>query len=425
VDVPPSSSYIAAISHDFGTPIAAMRSLLSTLEANEQVVASVGRKQMCRLVGMLDLLSTIRSMAIDINKLESGQSLQPERASFSVRQLADDAMGIVEHVHKKEAVRVTFNVDEQLDVIISDQRWLLLILLNFLSNAFKNTVEGSVAVTVSVVDGSEPQADRPMLRLRVADSGLGVPADLVPHLFKAFAQASKRTLGTGLGLYYVSELAGALGGVVHHERNEPRGACFWVDVPFHPVNGGRAEPLSEVVVELSAPIALVVGAGAPGDEPSGSIAAPPAAPPPADVDATHLLSSASVLLAEDDGFMREAGHFVLNEAGFSEVIVVTDGREALEQLTSRTSTVALLDVHMPFMDGMECVKRLRENEEASSAPRAFVMAVTAAADDPGTRSECLAAGFDEVHEKPITRLWINTVLAPALAARARRPTANP
>ena len=112
--MPPSSSYIAAISHDFGTPIAAMRSLLSTLEANEQVIASIGHKQMRRLLGMLELLSTMRSMAIDINKLESGQPLQPERKSFSVRQLTDELMDIMEHTPKKEAVRVTCDVDEQL-----------------------------------------------------------------------------------------------------------------------------------------------------------------------------------------------------------------------------------------------------------------------------------------------------------------------
>jgi len=129
-------------------------------------------------------------MAIDINKLESGQPLQPERKTFSVRQLTDELMDIMEHTPKKEAVRVTCDVDEQLDVIISDQRWLLLILINLLSNAFKNTVEGIVAVTISVVEGSESQANRRMLRVRVADSGLGVRADLIPHLFQAFAQAS-------------------------------------------------------------------------------------------------------------------------------------------------------------------------------------------------------------------------------------------
>jgi CheY-like chemotaxis protein len=418
--VPPSFSYIAAISHDFGTPIAAMRSLLGTLEANEQVIASIGHKQMRRLLGMLELLSTMRSMAIDINKLESGQPLQPERKSFSVRQLTDELMDIMEHTPKKEAVRVTCDVDEQLDVIISDQRWLLLILINFLSNAFKNTVEGVVAVTISVVDGSESQANRRMLRVRVADSGLGVRADLIPHLFQAFAQASKHTFGTGLGLYYVRELASALGGVVQYERNEPRGACFWVDVPFHPVNEGCAEPLSEVVVEPNAP-AATSAVGADGSDSSSSLAiplsAPPsAAPPSAGMDGTPL-SSVSVLLAEDDEFMCEAGATVLSQAGVGEVVVVTDGREALEQLASRSFTVALLDVNMPFMDGIECVRRLRENEEARADPRALVKAVTANADDPGTHAECLAAGFDEVLAKPIGRQRVEEFLAPVLTGK--------
>ena len=113
--------YIAAISHDFGTPISMLRMLLAELEGDAKLNTLVGP----RLSGMhagLELLSTIRHKAVALNKIEHGQQLQPERASCSLRAILDDVERVAHSIPKKDAVRLETTVDETLAAQAS-RRW--------------------------------------------------------------------------------------------------------------------------------------------------------------------------------------------------------------------------------------------------------------------------------------------------------------
>ena len=89
-------------------------------------------------------------------------------------------------------------------------------------------------------------APSPPRRSQVADTGIGVPANLVDHLFTTFSQASKYRFGTGLGLYHAYELAKALGGTAWYTHNEPSGAIFIVEVPL--VRATEDDSLREVII---------------------------------------------------------------------------------------------------------------------------------------------------------------------------------
>jgi signal transduction histidine kinase len=205
--------------------------LFDQLEQHPQLCASfrqhLGATALDAGRAALQLLATVRHKAINLNKLERGQSLQPERASCRVRELVHSVKSLTQFLPaRREAVTCSWHVSTNVAAcILTDGEWLLLILVNLLTNAFKNTKEGSVHLNIFAVSAS-------MLRLQVSDTGQGVPPDMEDHLFAPYSQASKWRFGTGLGLYHVSQLASALGGAAQYARNHPQGATFWVDVPY-------------------------------------------------------------------------------------------------------------------------------------------------------------------------------------------------
>ena len=441
------SRYVAALSHDFGAPITMIHMLLERLERDPVTVTQVGAHTLKGLHAALELLSTIRTKAMNLNKLEHDQRLQPERSSLHMRKLLDDVMLVAEHLPKRSGVTFELHVADEAfpahERVISDRGWLFVILINLLSNAFKNTREGSVRLTVSVEDDKGPHGA--MVRARVADTGTGVPAELEPHLFCSYQQASKWRFGTGLGLYHVRELATALGGTVGYERNTPAGAIFDVHLPLVLAEGAspgdspqdsfgasKSSATSDDALQLHpASVTVLVGAtpraSAQLDDEQGGTQTPEEAtqaaadaPQPADApDAQAGALPFSVLLVDDDDFVREATRLVLEGAiEGGRIEEAADGEEGLLKFKrAGPFDLVLLDAQMPFMDGLECMRRLRAWEQTGERPagdgptRVRAIAVSGNADDPGFYHEAMTAGFDDAIAKPLTHARAQAMLA--------------
>ena len=409
------SRYTAAISHDFNTPISILRMQLDKLESDANRDGhSFKKRTYSSMNKALDLLSMIRRKAIDIYKLEQGKSLRPERKSFSIKTLIDDLASHAESMPKKDGVRLEVKITDELLAsphMTTDPGWILLILLNFLSNAFKHTRRGTVTVVAGIVG--------PMLRVEVADEGLGVPDDLVEHLFKAFSQASKYRFGTGLGLYHAYELARALGGTASYKKNEPSGgAAFSMEVPFvpatEPASSEEACRLREVIVHASDDTSDSFTSTKSGSLKSGSLSPPvlrtPELPvrvlPSVEPNSTSF-SGLRVLVVEDDPFIREVMSNLLEEAGVRHVETANDGEEGLERLTNggEPISLALIDLQMPMMDGLECVRSMRAWEAKlpeASRRHTIAVAVSANSEDEGSAEAFFLAGFDAVEPKPLS-----------------------
>ena len=411
------SRYIAAISHDFGAPIAVLTAFVDKLERRSEFMEGADTSELIGIRATIKLMAAIRHKAINLAKLEYGERLRPERVSFRVDQFVHDVSQVADHMPKVEGIQVTCNLGEGLregTSVIADRAALLLILINFLSNAFKNTRGGVVAValTIEQLDGGDP-----MLHMQVTDNGLGVPEAFLAHLFTPFAQSSKYRFGTGLGLYHVHELAVALGGEVGHRPNKPSGACFWVTVPFVPAEIHSAH---NDAVRLEGPWEGQVAAAtqAPTGSPPGSLGVASAGSAATD-SSTHR-PSFSVLVVDDDVFLRDFIQSLLLELpGVDNVQFASDGEQAISLITEgvQVFTHSIMDLQMPIMDGFESVRRLRaweyhrQQQQPSSSPtaRIHVVAASANSDDPGVHEECIAAGFDGVLAKPIQMKHLNNV----------------
>jgi PAS domain S-box-containing protein len=262
--------------------------------------------------------------------------------------------------------------------LVTDPARLRQVLLNLLANAVKFTSQGTVELRL--LHGT----DGATLRIEVADTGRGIPAEERLRLFRDFERldtdTSRDVEGAGLGLALSVRLATLMGGRLGHHDNPDGGNVFWLELPLN-----TAET------------------------------APPAEPPAADAPAPappvlHVLVVDDVAMNRDiaGSFLRAAGH---------KVTCVEGGAEAVEAVGSTDFDVVLMDVRMPEMDGLEATRRIRTLEGARG--RVPIVALTAQAFTEQV-AECRKAGMDSHLPKPFGPDTLLTAVLRAVAARAIR-----
>jgi CheY-like chemotaxis protein len=251
-------------------------------------------------------------------------------------------------------------------VLSGDRLRLEQVLLNLLSNAVKFTPAGSVALRVRPLPAPAP-AGAVWLRFEVVDTGIGMTADQVAHVFEAFAQAdvstTRRFGGTGLGLAISKRLVQLMNGRIGAVSQPGQGSTFWVELPLQPALGAQAR---------AATPAGATAASAPG------------------------LRGLRVLVAEDNPINQEVTATLLAALGVG-VDLVASGEEALRRFDAQRHDLVLMDVQMPGMDGLRATAALRQRPDGRAVP-IIAMTANAFAED---RQQCLAAGMNDHLAKPV------------------------
>ncbi len=220
----------------------------------------------------------------------------------------------------------------------------------------------------------------PCLRFDVEDTGIGIPQDKHVAVFDTFGQAdgshTRQYGGTGLGLTITKQLAQLLGGDLSFTSQEGKGSTFSLVIP----TGADVEP------------SVLSGEGVQTKE---------AATESVITDNLHF--SGKVLLAEDAKSNQILVERILERYGL-EVVVVDNGKEAIEKARQESFDLILMDIQMPGLNGLEATKKLRE--EGITTP---IVALTAYA-MPEDRDKCMAAGCDDYISKPIDQDELRRVL---------------
>jgi signal transduction histidine kinase len=192
------------------------------------------QKQLGMVRGSARHLLALINDVLDISKIEAGElevSLKPFDIKASIERIVASIMPMAE----KKGLALSADLGDLPDSFVSDQRRFEQMLLNFLSNAVKFTEQGSVKLSA----GISSEDGKPCLRIRVADTGIGIQAEHLPTLFQAFQQIdtgiSRMHEGTGLGLAISRRLADRLGGDIKVESEFGRGSVFTLILPL---NGG-------------------------------------------------------------------------------------------------------------------------------------------------------------------------------------------
>jgi PAS domain S-box-containing protein len=384
--------FLSSMSHELRTPLNAILGFLQAVRgevygaSNERLLRSAGLAEDAAR-HLLDLIGDI----LDLSRIQAGR-LGLELGPVPVRALCESCLHMVEKLAEKKRIQLSLEADRAVPTFVGDGRRIKQILVNLLSNAVKFTPEGG---HVSLAVAGDPSAGT--VRLSVTDDGIGIAEENLPLLFKPFTQVetglSRLHAGSGLGLSLVLGLTTLHGGGVEVASRPGAGSRFTVSLPWRkpgkPDEAGGEE------------------AGQPGTRGRDVSGPSPTVPG----SRRHRL-----LVVEDN----EANALVLSDClshrGYG-VSVARSGFEALQLVQQRPPDVVLMDIQMPGMDGLETIRRLREDERLERMP---ILAVTALA-MPGDRERCLSAGANGYLTKPMDLDALARTLEDLLGATAPEP----
>jgi signal transduction histidine kinase/ActR/RegA family two-component response regulator len=374
------SDFLATMSHEIRTPL---NGILGMTQALQRADLPPEQKAQLRVIrqsgeGLLSLLND----ALDFSRIEAG-ALELELGEFDMEHLTRGAVATFTPLAERKGLTFEFSIDEAAKgVFRGDTVRIRQILYNLTANAVKFTETGGIAIGVSYAEG--------LLKLEIADSGIGIAPDRIGGLFEQFVQgdasATRRHGGAGLGLAICRSLCELMGGTVSVSSVEGRGSLFTVSLPM---------------ARIAAPTPIVVAEPVPAEEPQ-------AAP-------------IRILAAEDNAVNQLVLKTLLSQVGL-EPTVVENGAEAIEAWKSGRWDVILMDIQMPVMDGVTATRQIRAFEAANDRAKTPIIAVTANAMSHQI-TEYAAAGMDAVVPKPLDAAALFDAIERALDTTQDQPAA--
>lgn len=366
--------FFTNVSHDFRTPLTLVADPVEQLLEDKSLTSK--QQSLLKVVHKnVNILLRLVNQILDFRKYENGK-LELVRTNMNLQAQLQEWSHSFQMLALKKHIHFALNVtdgDHPTDYLMAlDAEKMERIYFNLLSNAFKFTPEnGSITVTLSTLTKED---GRKYARMIIADTGTGISAQHIRHIFDRFYQIDVSHAGSGIGLALVKAFVELHGGVIAVDSAEDKGTVFTIDIPMIVLEKTSAGPIQEphitqqtVVEELE------------------------------EVETEELAPDENkecILIIDDNADVRDYVKSLLKED--YTVIEAADGRAGLKKAMKYVPDAIVCDVMMPVMDGLECCRKLKTELQTSHIP---VMLLTACSLDE-QRIQGFECGADSYISKP-------------------------
>lgn len=362
--------FFSSMSHEIRTPINTIIGLNEMTMREKDLPEEVMENSLNIQSASKILLSLINDI-LDLSKIQSGR-MEVVAAQYETSRMLSEIVNLLWSRAREKGLRFDINVGDSIpSMLYGDEVRIKQIIINLLTNAIKYTQEGSVTLRV---DGEKKDANRFLLRVEVADTGIGIRKENIPYLFESFKRVegsdTRNIEGTGLGLSISKQLVELMDGRISVDSIYTKGSTFRVEIPQKIVND---EPLSfKKISQTTAPKEVY----------QQSFEAP----------------EAHVLIVDDNDMNRLVCRKLLRGTKV-QVDLADSGRECLAKTREMHYDAIFMDHEMPGMDGIETLQKVRSqnNGQCKTSP---VIALTANAGS-NMSSFYLENGFQAYLAKPI------------------------
>ena len=365
------TKFINNMSHDIRTPLNGIIGLLKINQTHAEDSALVQENCAKMLVSADHLLSLVNDV-LEMSRLENGTMDMP-LAPLDLAALSRDVGNIISEHATAAGLTFDFGAQELPErYVVGSALYLRQIFLNVYGNCIKYNRPGGTIRTALTCVGRDDQTIT--YQWTISDTGVGMSADFLQHLFEPFTQAqdTARSVyqGTGLGMSIVKGLLEQMHGTISAESKEGVGSTFVITIPFQ-------------IAEQ---------------------------PPEAEAEADASIRGLHLLLAEDNELNAEIADMLFTDQG-AVVTIVRDGQQALDAFRNHpagTYDAILMDIMMPVMDGFTATRAIRalDRQDAKEIP-IIAMTASAFAEDA---QQCRDAGMTAHLAKPLEIQKIKQVI---------------
>ncbi|KAL4878703.1 hypothetical protein BJY04DRAFT_195444 [Aspergillus karnatakaensis] len=390
------SIFLANISHDLRTPMNGVIGLSELLKGTKLEPEQDEYVESIRVCA--DTLLTLINDILDFSKLEAGK-MKISTVPLNIRETISEVVRALRYTHRDRGLETIEDLDQVPPdlVVLGDPVRLHQIFMNLLSNSYKFTPKGSVTVSAKVTREGK---GRVRLECSVSDTGIGIPDEQKPRLFRPFSQADSSTArsygGSGLGLSICKAIIeDVLGGAIWLDSTPGAGTTVTFHLSFNKVKGesGKMSWLKKVKDDKASPRPMLR-------------------------DLTIVpRDQIRICIAEDNPINQKIAVRFVSSLGL-QCEAYSDGQQAVDALRKRSQEgnpfhVVLMDVQMPILDGYNATREIRRDPDPN-VNEVLVIAMTASAIE-GDREKCLEAGMNNYLPKPVRSNILSDMLDNYLA----------